>query len=52
VPVYVHLGGKQIATRPLVFEGRTARAELIVPSKPKDVTLNDYYEALVELNRN
>ena len=47
IPVYVHFGGDRHASVPLWMNGAEARAEIRLPEKPKSVTLNDFYEALV-----
>ncbi|MCU0224530.1 MAG: hypothetical protein MUF27_10775 [Acidobacteria bacterium] len=47
IPVYFHFGGDRHASVPLWMNGPEARAEIRLPEKPRSVTLNDFYEALV-----
>jgi len=49
IPVYVHFGGGKIASQPLVMKGRSGKAQMLLPSEPKDVTINDNWEALIEI---
>lgn len=49
IPVYAHFGGGKVATQPLVTKGKAGRLQMMLPQEPEDVTLNDNWEALVEL---
>jgi aminopeptidase N len=51
VPVYVHLKGDQTLSMPLILRGKDGHAQAKLRTKPKDVTLNDNFEALVSLNK-
>jgi Peptidase family M1 domain len=49
VPVHIHFKGDRNLSRPLLLEGPTGRMQVVLPEKPRQVTLNDNYQALVEL---
>ena len=49
IPVYVHFKADRFAIKPLLLEGSAGSAKMIVPEKPARVSLNDFYEALVEI---
>ena len=51
IPVYAHFAGGGQASRPLIMKGKTGKLEVLLPQEPKDVTLNDNWEALVKLER-
>lgn len=47
VPMYAHFGGGRFVSRPLLLQNKTAEKTLILPEKPKKITLNDGHESLV-----
>jgi hypothetical protein len=49
IPIYLHMGGDRTLTTPLILRGRQGRAQARMHDKPAKVTLNDNWEALVEL---
>lgn len=49
VPVYVHFGGEKVAARPLAMKGKAGKLQVLLPEEPSDVTINDNWEALVEV---
>jgi hypothetical protein len=49
VPVYVHMKGGKTLDTPLIFRGKQATASTVLREKPKNVTLNDNYEALARI---
>jgi len=49
IPVYAHFGSDKIAARPLVMKGRTGKLQLMLPQKPGNITINDNWEALIEI---
>ena len=49
IPVYVHFGGAKVASKPLLMKGRTGKIQMLVPQEPKDVTINDDWEALIDV---
>jgi aminopeptidase N len=51
IPVYIELADGRKASSPLIMQGKHGVREMNLPSKPKKVTLNDNYEALVEIVR-
>jgi aminopeptidase N len=49
IPVYVHMGGDNVVTRPLLMKGRTGRVQMLVAQEPNKVTINDNWEALLDV---
>jgi aminopeptidase N len=49
IPVYVHFSGGKFASQPLVMKGRTGKVQMLLPQEPKDVTINDNWEALIDI---
>jgi len=49
IPIYIHLGGGRTLTTPLIVRGKEGRAQARLREKPGNVTLNDNWEALVDL---
>lgn len=49
IPVYVHFGGGKFASQPLLVKGRTGKVQMLLPQEPKDVTINDNWEALIDI---
>ena len=48
IPIYVHTGGEALTT-PLIMRGKNGQAKVRLRNKPSKVTLNDNFEALVEI---
>ncbi len=49
IPVYVHFSGGKFASQPLLMKGRTGKVQMFLPQEPKDVTINDNWEALIDI---
>ena len=51
IPIYIQNGNDEVATHPLFLLGKKGQAQVKLPSKPTRITLNDDFEALVQLKR-
>ena len=51
IPVYIEDKGDDVTTHPLFLLGEKGQAQVKLTSKPSRVTLNDNFEALVQLKR-
>ena len=49
IPVFFHLPGNEERSQPLIMDGSSGSIEVLLPEKPRNVTLNDSYQALVEV---
>ncbi len=49
IPVYVHFSGDRIATKPLLVKGHAAKLQMFVPEEPRDITINDSWDALIDV---
>ena len=49
IPVSVHFKGARTVSRPLLMRGAKGKMQVLLPERPRSVTLNDGYEALIDL---